>query len=61
MSVFVDFIESNSDSDDALRHLTHTLSPSTTSTPLNSHVTQLIFIYLKYVTEFSKIPNPKHR
>lgn len=61
MSVLVDFIESNLDSDDALTHLTHTLSPSTTITSLNSHVTQLIFIYLKYMTGFSKIPNLKHR
>lgn len=47
MSIVVDFMESNLDSDDALTHLTHTLSPSTTITSLNSHVTQLIFIYLK--------------
>lgn len=47
MSIVVDFMESNLDSDDALTHLAHTLSPSTTITSLNSHVTQLIFIYLR--------------
>ena len=57
MSVLVDFIESNLDSDDALTHLTHTLSPSTTITSLNSHVTS-IDIYLSEIYDLL-FKNPK--
>ena len=57
MSVLVDFIESNLDSDDALTHLTHTLSPSTIITSLNSHVTS-IDIYLSEIY-YWLLKNPK--